>query len=125
MKLNMLILSCLMLATQASGKDVETVEGLQLGSQLHPLQVAFADLGAVQCGYCIPGILMVAKTLLEREPDPSEEQIREALSGNLCRCTGYNRIVSAVRWAAAMARGDDWRPPEEHFLSSPLPGETG
>jgi len=119
------VLSCLMLAAELNGRNVETVEGLQQNNELHPLQTAFADLGATQCGYCIPGILMVAKALLKREPDPSDEQIREALSGNLCRCTGYNRIVLAVKWAAAMARGDSWRPPEEVFLSTPLPLAPG
>jgi carbon-monoxide dehydrogenase small subunit len=114
------VLSCLMLAAEVNELEIETVEGLQVNNELHPLQTAFADLGATQCGYCIPGILMVAKALLEREPDPDEDQIREALSGNLCRCTGYNRIVLAVRWAAAMARGDDWRPAEEDFLGTPL-----
>ncbi len=115
------VLSCLMLAAEVNGRDIETVEGLQQNNKLHPLQLAFADLGAAQCGYCIPGILMVAKALLDREPDPSEEQIREALSGNLCRCTGYNRIVLAVKWAAAMARGDDWCPPAEQFYGVALP----
>jgi len=115
------VLSCLMLAAELNGRNVETVEGLQQNNELHPLQTAFADFGAAQCGYCIPGILMVAKALLKREPDPSDEQIREALSGNLCRCTGYNRIVLAVKWAAAMARGDSWRPPAEEFFSTPLP----
>jgi len=119
------VLSCLMLAAEVNGRNIETIEGLQQNNELHPLQTAFADLGAAQCGYCIPGILMVAKALLKREPDPSDEQIREALSGNLCRCTGYNRIVLAVRWAAAMARGDTWRPPEEEFLSTPLPLAPG
>jgi len=119
------VLSCLMLAAQVQDKNIETVEGLQHNNELHPLQTAFADLGAAQCGYCIPGILVTAKALLEREPDPSDEQIREALSGNLCRCTGYNRIVLAVRWAAAMARGDTWRPPQEAFLSTPLPLAPG
>ncbi len=115
------VLSCLMLAAEAGDRNIETIEGLQRNNDLHPLQTAFADLGATQCGYCIPGILMLAKALLEREPDPSEGQIREALSGNLCRCTGYNRIVLAVQWAAAMARGDDWRPPPEAFHSTSLP----
>lgn len=115
------VLSCLMLAVELNGRDVETIEGLQQNNTLHPLQTAFADLGATQCGYCIPGILMIAKALLEREPDPSEQQIRETLSGNLCRCTGYNRIVLAVRWAAAMVRGDDWRPSDEQFVSTALP----
>ncbi len=119
------VLSCLMLAAEASGRTIETVEGLQQDNALHPLQTAFADLGATQCGYCIPGILMVAKGLLVREPDPSDEQIREALAGNLCRCTGYNRIVLAVKWAGAMARGDEWRPADEDFLSTPIPVVSG
>ena len=119
------VLSCLMLAVDAEGRSVETVEGLQNGNELHPLQAAFADIGATQCGYCIPGILMVARALLEREPNPSEEQVREALSGNLCRCTGYNRIVTAVQWAAAMLRGENWRPGDEEFLGSPIPVVTG
>ncbi len=114
-------LSCLILAAEVNGRDIETIEGLQQNNKLHPLQLAFANLGATQCGYCIPGILMVAKALLDRETDPSEEQIREALSGNLCRCTGYNRIVLAVKWAAAMARGDDWCPPAEQFYGVALP----
>ena len=118
------VLSCLMLAAETGDRNIETIEGLQQNNDLHPLQTAFADLGAAQCGYCIPGILMLAKALLVRESDPSEEQIREALSGNLCRCTGYNRIVLAVQWAAAMTRGDDWRPPAEAFESTPLPQVT-
>ncbi len=122
------VLSCLVLGAEAAGREVQTVEGLQHGNTLHPLQAAFSDLGATQCGYCIPGILMVAKGLLDRRRDPTEEEIREALSGNLCRCTGYNRIVRAVQWAAAMQRGDDWQPSPEEFLGSPAssagPGTT-
>jgi len=114
------VLSCLVLAAELKGRSIETVEGLQEGNELHPLQARFADLGAAQCGYCIPGILMVAKALLDREPDPSAEQIREALSGNLCRCTGYHRIVHAVRWAAAEMRGEDWQPPHEAFFGTPV-----
>jgi carbon-monoxide dehydrogenase small subunit len=116
------VLSCLLLAADVQGKTIETVEGLQRNNELHPLQAAFADLGAAQCGYCTPGILMVAEALLQREPDPTEDQITEALSGNLCRCTGYNRIVQAVLWAAAMERGDDWRPDDELFEGTKLPG---
>ena len=112
------VLSCLVLAAELAGREIETVEGLQIGNELHPLQSCFADLGATQCGYCIPGILMVAKALLESEPDPTEEQIREALSGNLCRCTGYHRIVDAVRWAGAKLRGDDWQPEQEAFFGT-------
>ena len=114
------VLSCLVLAAELKGRAVETVEGLQNSNALHPLQSAFADLGAAQCGYCIPGILMVAKALLDREPDPSVDQIREALSGNLCRCTGYHRIVDAVRWAAAQMRGEKWQPPQEAFFGTPI-----
>ena len=93
-------LSCLVLAVECEGRQVETVEGLARGAELHPLQAAFADLGAAQCGYCTPGILMTAKALLEREPNPSRERIREAVSGNLCRCTGYQQIFEAIEEAA-------------------------
>jgi aerobic-type carbon monoxide dehydrogenase small subunit (CoxS/CutS family) len=94
-------LSCLVLAVECAGRSVETVEGLANGAQLHPLQTAFADLGAAQCGYCTPGILMTAKALLEREKNPSRERIKEAISGNLCRCTGYQQIFEAIEEAAA------------------------
>jgi len=94
------LLSCLLLAVECAGRSVTTVEGLAAGGQLHPLQECFADLGAAQCGYCTPGILMTAKALLDREPHPSRERIREALSGNLCRCTGYAQIIDAVEAAA-------------------------
>jgi carbon-monoxide dehydrogenase small subunit len=93
-------LSCLVLAVECEGRSIETVEGLARGAELHPLQAAFADLGAAQCGYCTPGILMTAKALLEREPRPSRERIREAVSGNLCRCTGYQQIFEAIEEAA-------------------------
>ena len=93
-------LSCLLLAVECAGRNVETVEGLARGAELHPLQAAFADLGAAQCGYCTPGLLMTAKALLEREPNPSRERIREAVSGNLCRCTGYQQIFEAIEEAA-------------------------
>jgi len=93
-------LSCLLLAVECAGRNVETVEGLARGAELHPLQAAFADLGAAQCGYCTPGLLMTAKALLEREPSPSRERIREAVSGNLCRCTGYQQIFEAIEEAA-------------------------
>ena len=93
-------LSCLVLALECQGKAIETVEGLALGAKLHPLQTAFADLGAAQCGYCTPGILMTAKALLEHEPNPSRERIKEAISGNLCRCTGYQQIFEAIEEAA-------------------------
>jgi aerobic-type carbon monoxide dehydrogenase small subunit (CoxS/CutS family) len=97
------VLSCLMLAVQSGGHHITTVEGLADGGRLHPLQECFADFGAAQCGYCTPGILMTAKALLDQEPCPSRERIREALSGNLCRCTGYLQIVEAIE-AAAMRK---------------------
>jgi aerobic-type carbon monoxide dehydrogenase small subunit (CoxS/CutS family) len=100
------VLSCLQITKDVIGKSIGTVEGLQIDNDLHPLQEAFADLGAAQCGYCTPGILMVADALLTKNAAPGEEQIREALSGNICRCTGYNRIIEAVKWAAAKQRGD-------------------
>src|SRR5436189_3548960 len=93
-------LSCLVLAAECEGRAVETVEGLARGAELHPLQAAFADLGAAQCGYCTPGILMTAKALLAHEPQPSRERIREAISGNLCRCTGYQQIIDAIEEGA-------------------------
>ena len=93
-------LSCLVLAIECAGRAVETVEGLARGAKLHPLQTAFADLGAAQCGYCTPGILMTAKALLEKEPRPSRERMKEAISGNLCRCTGYQQIYEAIEAAA-------------------------
>jgi aerobic-type carbon monoxide dehydrogenase small subunit (CoxS/CutS family) len=98
------LLSCLELALECEGRAIETVEGLQQGAQLHPLQAAFADLGGAQCGYCTPGILMTAKALLEKEPDPSRERIREAVSGNLCRCTGYLQIYESIEEAAKRMR---------------------
>jgi aerobic-type carbon monoxide dehydrogenase small subunit (CoxS/CutS family) len=93
-------LSCLVLAVECAGKAVDTVEGLANGAKLHALQAAFADLGAAQCGYCTPGILMTAKALLEKEPKPTRERIKEAISGNLCRCTGYQQIFEAIEEAA-------------------------
>jgi carbon-monoxide dehydrogenase small subunit len=93
-------LSCLVLALECDGASVETVEGLGSGAALHPLQAAFADLGAAQCGYCTPGILMTAKALLAHEKNPSRERIKEAISGNLCRCTGYQQIFEAIEEAA-------------------------
>ncbi|RLC71373.1 MAG: (2Fe-2S)-binding protein [Chloroflexi bacterium] len=92
--------SCLVLALQAQGKEILTVEGLAKNGELDPLQKAFIDHGAIQCGYCTPGMLMTAKALLLENPSPSEDQVREALVGNLCRCTGYSKIVEAVLAAA-------------------------
>jgi carbon-monoxide dehydrogenase small subunit len=115
------VLSCLQITGDVIGKSIQTVEGMQNGNDLHPLQETFADLGAAQCGYCTPGILMVADALLEKESDPDDEQIAEALSGNICRCTGYRRIIEAVKWAAAIKRGDDWRPDEALFTGHDIP----
>ena len=98
------VLACLVLAVGCDGRDVRTVEGLAKGTELHPLQAAFADLGGSQCGYCTPGMLVTAAALLDAEPEPSRERIREALSGNLCRCTGYQQIVEAVEDAARVLR---------------------
>jgi aerobic-type carbon monoxide dehydrogenase small subunit (CoxS/CutS family) len=96
------VLSCLVLAAECEGRQVTTVEGLAGDGRLHPLQDCFADLGGAQCGYCTPGILITAKALLDAEPHPSRERICEALSGNLCRCTGYLQIVEAVEAAARL-----------------------
>ena len=95
-----LVCSCLVLAAQADGHDVVTVEGLAEADRLHPVQEAFAETGAVQCGFCTPGFVVAATDLLRRVPDPSDDEIREALSGNLCRCTGYQKILDAVHLAA-------------------------
>jgi aerobic-type carbon monoxide dehydrogenase small subunit (CoxS/CutS family) len=97
-------LSCLVLGVDCAGKRIETVEGLARGTELHPLQAAFADLGGSQCGYCTPGMLMTAKAFLDRDPNVTREQIKEAISGNLCRCTGYQQIVDAIEHAAAQMR---------------------
>jgi carbon-monoxide dehydrogenase small subunit len=96
--------ACLLLAIQADGKEILTIEGLSSGRRLHPLQEAFVEEGAVQCGFCVPGMILSAKALLDEKKDPSEEEIREALSGNLCRCTGYVKIIKAVQKAAALMR---------------------
>src|SRR5699024_2654736 len=88
--------SCLVMAFQANGSDILTIEGLERNGKIHPIQQAFIDAGAVQCGYCIPGMIMSAKALLDKNPDPTREEIREGISGNLCRCTGYNKIVDAI-----------------------------
>jgi aerobic carbon-monoxide dehydrogenase small subunit len=95
-----LVCACLVLAGQAEGAEIVTVEGLAAGGELHPVQQAFLETGAVQCGFCTPGLVVAAHDLLEREPRPSDAQVREALAGNLCRCTGYEKILDAVRLAA-------------------------
>jgi aerobic-type carbon monoxide dehydrogenase small subunit (CoxS/CutS family) len=95
-----LVTSCLMLAPEADGCDILTIEGLARDGRLHPLQQAFIDHGAVQCGFCIPGMILAAKALLDRSPRPSEAEIRMAIAGNLCRCTGYTKIVEAIAAAA-------------------------
>jgi carbon-monoxide dehydrogenase small subunit len=97
-------LSCLLLPVQLHGRGITTVEGMANGPALHPLQQAFAELGAAQCGYCTPGILLSAKSLLETNPKPSRDEIREALAGNLCRCTGYTKILDAVELGAERMR---------------------
>jgi carbon-monoxide dehydrogenase small subunit len=99
-----LVCSCLVLAPEAEGRTIETVEGLATSGTLHPVQQQFLEHAALQCGFCTPGLLMAAKDLLDRNPDPSESEIRFALAGNLCRCTGYDKIVRAVQAAAEQLR---------------------
>ena len=99
-----LVCSCLVLAAQAHERAVRTIEGLAAEGELHPVQRAFVDAGAVQCGFCTPGLVVAATDLLARRDDPSDDEVREALSGNLCRCTGYAKILDAVRLAAARSR---------------------
>lgn len=100
-----LVCSCLVLGAEAEGRRIETVEGMAQGDQLHPLQQKFLEHAALQCGICTPGFLIAAKDLLARNPDPTEEEIRFGLAGNLCRCTGYDKIVRAVQDAAGVMRG--------------------
>jgi carbon-monoxide dehydrogenase small subunit len=99
------IKSCMMLAIQADGASIETIEGLAQDGQLHPLQQAFSEEHALQCGYCTPGMLMAAKYLLDRNPRPTKQDVREAIQGNICRCTGYWNIIDAI--LAAASRGDE------------------
>lgn len=106
-----LSLSCLVAAVECEGREVTTVEGLKVGPELSPLQAAFADHGASQCGYCTSGMLMAATWLLDRKPDPSREEIQEALAGQLCRCTGYQQIFEAVESAGRVMRGGEASPP--------------
>jgi len=98
------VCSCLVLGAEAEGREIRTVEGIALGDKLHPLQEKFLEFAALQCGICTPGILVAAKALLDRTPDPTETEIRFGLAGNLCRCTGYDKIVRAVQAAAAEMR---------------------
>ena len=100
-----LVCSCLVLGAEAEGKRIETIEGMANGDTLHPLQTKFLEHGALQCGICTPGFLMAAKYLLARNPNPTEKQIRFGLAGNLCRCTGYDKIVRAVQDAASVMKG--------------------
>ena len=100
-----LVCACLMLGVEAQGRRVETIEGMATGDRLHPLQTKFLEHAALQCGVCTPGFLVAAKSLLERNPDPTETEVRYWLAGNLCRCTGYDKIVRAVLDAAAEMRG--------------------
>ena len=99
--------SCTVLAVQAEGREVVTVEGMASGSELDSVQEGFKDEHALQCGFCTPGMMLAARALLNENPDPTEDEVRFALSGNLCRCTGYQNIVKAVLWAAAKDRGED------------------
>ena len=101
-----MLCSCLVLAVEAEGAKIETIEGMAKGAELHPLQRHFLELNGLQCGICTPGILIAAKALLERNPDPSETEIRYWLAGNLCRCTGYDKIVRSVQAAAKEMRGE-------------------
>jgi carbon-monoxide dehydrogenase small subunit len=110
-----LVLSCLVAAVECEGRSVTSVEGLREGPRLHALQAAFADHGAAQCGYCTPGMLLAAKSLLDRNADPSRDQIAEALSGQICRCTGYLQIFDAVAAAGCVLRGE--RPPAPQLPS--------
>jgi carbon-monoxide dehydrogenase small subunit len=100
-----LVCSCLVLGVEAQGKTIQTIEGMATGEALHPLQRKFLEHAALQCGVCTPGILIAARSLLERNPDPTEEEVRFWLAGNLCRCTGYNKIIEAVLDAGREMRG--------------------
>jgi carbon-monoxide dehydrogenase small subunit len=100
------VTSCLVLAVAAEGKSIETIEGLSSNEKLHPLQQSFIDHGAVQCGYCTPGVLMMAKAFLEANPNPTEDLIKAAMEGNLCRCTGYKKIIEAILVASKSMHGD-------------------
>lgn len=102
------VASCMTMVGQVQGKEITTIEGLARDGQLHPIQKAFVELGAIQCGFCSPGFIMVSKALLDKNPNPTEEDIKRAIAGNLCRCTGYQKIVEAIQAAAQeMAGGGD------------------
>ncbi len=116
--------SCTMLAVQADGREVKTIEGMASGADLHPLQAAFRDQHGLQCGFCTPGMIMQASWLLARNPDPSEEEIREGISGNLCRCTGYVNIVKAIRQAAGQLAAAE-SPPVTAAASADTSGAGG
>jgi len=107
------VLSCLVLAQAVEGQAIETVEGMADGPTLHPLQQAFVEMGAAQCGYCTPGVLLSAEALLEGNASPTRDDIKQALAGNLCRCTGYVKIYEAIELAAARMRGEDAAPSHE------------
>jgi carbon-monoxide dehydrogenase small subunit len=107
-----------MLGLDAEDRAVETVEGMARDGRLHPLQITFADTGAAQCGYCTPGFLLAAKELVDKQPAPTRDEIKEALSGNLCRCTGYIKIYEAVELAAARMRGEAMELPRESLYGS-------
>ena len=113
------VLSCLVLGLACAGHRVKTVEGMAQGSRLHPLQETFADLGAAQCGYCTPAFLLAAEALLTANPKPTRHEIKEALAGNLCRCTGYIKIYEAVELAAARMRGETAEPSRETLYGQP------
>jgi carbon-monoxide dehydrogenase small subunit len=105
--------SCTVFAVQASGSQVETIEGIAMNGQLHPLQEGFWEKHGLQCGFCTPGMIMSARHLLSKNPDPTEDEIREGIAGNLCRCTGYNKIVEAIQYAAAKMNEDAHEENEE------------
>src|SRR5436190_9108872 len=113
------VLSCLVLGIACSGKRVRTVEAMASGGKLHPLQETFADLGAAQCGYCTPAFLLTAEALLATNPKPTRDEIKQALAGNLCRCTGYIKIYEAVELAAARMRGEKVEPARETLYGQP------
>ena len=110
------IKSCTVLAVQATGKEIKTVEGLAAPGEMHPLQEGFKENHGLHCGFCTPGMLMRAAELLEKNPNPTEEEIRWGISGNLCRCTGYNNIVRAIQWAGAKMRGEETPSSEPEFV---------